>query len=90
MEKITLAFNVSQFPDIGYKECATLRENMSTLLDKELKQAAVGKWIGGLHTKDTIQVFLAVSDYEQAVLIIQSTLKDHWMLPLMEIERQSS
>jgi hypothetical protein len=58
MERITLSFNIPQTQKMDYDEASDLRKDISTRLDAALKEAGVGKWTGGMHTKDHIEIFL--------------------------------
>ena len=88
MERITLSFDISE-SHINYDGASDLRQDISTRLDKALKSANSGKWVGGSYTKDYMEIFIKIDDYQQALSVIQATLKDHWLLPLMEITRRS-
>jgi hypothetical protein len=89
MERITLSFNISQTQKMDYDEASALRKDISMRLDVALKEAGTGKWTGGMHTKDHIEVFVNVNDYDKARPVIKSTLKDHWVFPYMKIQRNS-
>jgi hypothetical protein len=89
MERIILAFNISQTQKMDYDEASSLRKDISTILDAALKEAGAGKWTGGMHTKDHIEIFLMVKDYEKALPVIQSTLGGHWLYPYMKIKRDT-
>ena len=86
MERITLSFDISK-SHIDYDGASDLRYDISTRLDKALRSANSGKWVGRSYTKDIIEIFVKVNDSQEAIPIIQDTLKDHWLLPLMEITR---
>ena len=75
MERITLSFNIPQTQKLDYDEASDLRKDISTRLDAVLKEAGAGKWTGGMHTKDHIEIFVMVNDYKKALPVIQSTLK---------------
>ena len=88
MERITLSFDISK-SHIDYDGASDLRQDISTRLDKALKSANSGKWVGGSYTNEYMEIFVKVDDYQQALPVIQATLKDHWLLPLMKITRRS-
>ena len=88
MERITLSFDISK-SHIDYDGASGLRHDISSRLDQALKSANSGKWVGGSYTKNVIEIFVKVDDSEQAIPIIQNTLKDHWLAPLMKITRRS-
>ncbi len=87
MERITLTFSISQTQKMDYDEASNLRKDISMRLDEALKEAGAGKWTGGMHTKDHIEIFVMVKDYNQALSVIQSSLKVHWLFPHMKIKR---
>ena len=87
MKEITLFFDISG-KRLDYEETGTLRGEISDRLDKELKEASVGRWAGGTCNLVSMEIFLKVSDTEKAVEIINSALTDHWLFPLMEIRYQ--
>ena len=89
MERITLSFNISQSQKMDYNEASSIRKDISARLDEALKEVGAGKWTGGMHTKDHIEIFVMVNDYEKALPVIQSTLKDHWLFPYMKIKRNN-
>ena len=89
MERITLTFNISQTQKMDYDEASNLRKDISMRLDEALKEVRAGKWTGGMHTKDHIEIFLLVNDYDKALPVIQSTLNNHWLFPNMKIQRNS-
>ncbi len=88
MERITLSFDISQ-SHIDYGGASDLRQDISTRLDKALQSTNSGKWVGGSYTWEYLEIFVKVDDYQQALPVIQATLKDHWLLPLMKITRRS-
>ena len=88
MERITLSFDIEK-SHMNYEGASDLRDDISTRLNKALKSANFGKWVGGSYTKEYIEIFFKVVDYQQALSVIQTTLKDHWLLPLMKITRRS-
>ena len=88
MERITLSFDIEK-SHMNYEGASDLRDDISTRLNKALKSANSGKWVGGSYTKEYIEIFFKVVDYQQALSVIQTTLKDHWLLPLMKITRRS-
>ena len=88
MERITLSFDIEK-SQIDYDGASDLRHDISMRLDKALKSANSGKWVWGTYTKDYLEIFVIVDDYQQALPVIQDTLKDHWLLPLMKITRRS-
>ena len=74
---------------IDYDGASDLRQDISTRLDKALKSANSGKWVGGSYTNEYMEIFVKVDDYQQALPVIQAMLEDHWLLPLMKIIRRS-
>ena len=88
VERITLSFDISK-SHINYDGASDLRHDISTRLDQALKSATAGKWVGGSNTKEYMEIFVKVDDYQQALSVIQTTLQDHWLLPLMKITRRS-
>jgi hypothetical protein len=88
MERITLSFDIEK-SHMNYEGASDLRDDISTRVNKALKSANSGKWVGGSYTKEYIEIFFKVVDYQQALSVIQTTLKDHWLLPLMKITRRS-
>ncbi len=88
MERITLSFDISK-SQIDYDGASDLRQDISMRLDKALNSANSGKWVGGSYTNEYMEIFVKVDDYQQALSVIQTTLKDHWLLPLMKITRRS-
>jgi hypothetical protein len=89
MERITLTFDISQTQKMDYHEASDLRKDISMRLDVALKEAGAGKWSGGMHTKDHIEIFVMVDGYEKALPVIQSTLKDHLLFRCMKIQRDT-
>jgi hypothetical protein len=88
VERITLSFDIEK-SHIDYDGASNLRQDISMHLDKALKSANSGKWVGGSYKNQYMEIFVKVDDYQQALPVIQTTLKDHWLLPLMEITRRS-
>ena len=88
MERITLSSDISK-SNLDYDGASDLRHDISSRLDQALRKANSGKWVGGSYTKNIIEIFVKVNDSQKAILIIQDTLKDHWLLPLMDITRRS-
>ena len=88
MERITLSFDIEK-SHMNYEGASDLRDDISTRLNKALKSANSGKWVGGSYTNEYMEIFVKVDDYQQALPVIQATLKDHWLLPLMKITRRS-
>ena len=88
MERITLSFDIEK-SHIDYDGASDLRHDISTRLDKALKSANSGKWVGGSYTNEYMEIFVKVDDYQQAIPVIQATIEDHWLLPLMKITRRS-
>ena len=88
MERITLSFDISQ-SHIDYVGVSDLRNDISTRLDEALQSADYGKLAGGSYTNEYLEIFVVVGDYQKALSIIQTALKDHWLLPLMRITRRS-
>jgi len=87
MEEITLSFDISE-KHLGYDEAGTLRHEISDRLDKALKDAGVGRWVGGTCNLVSMEIFLKATDPDKGVEIINSVLADHWLFPLMEIRYQ--
>jgi len=87
MEEITLSFDISE-KRLGYEEADTLRGEISDRLDKALKDAGIGRWAGGTCNLVSMEIFLKATDPDKAVEIINSSLVDHWIFPLMEIRYQ--
>jgi len=87
MEELTLSFNISK-RRMGYEDAGKLRGEISDRLDMALKDADVGRWVGGTCNLVSMEIFLKVTDPKIAVEIINSALGDHWILPLMEIRAQ--
>ncbi len=87
MEKITLSFYTSSLK-MTYMEAAGHRKSIALPLDKALRDTNTGKWLGGSYTKNVIEIFLTVNDYDQALPIIKSVLKTNRLAPYMRITRQ--
>jgi hypothetical protein len=88
MERITLSFNIAD-RKLGYDEADTFRRQLASVLDAALQPAQAGKWVGGMHTKDAIEIFLMVDDYDRALPLIESALKDHLLYSSMKVTRRS-
>ncbi len=65
---------------------SNFRQDISAKLEKAFQRANIGKRTGALHSKDIIQVFFRVKDYQQALTIIKSTLNGHYLFPFMKVE----
>ncbi len=87
MEEITLSFDISE-KRLGFEDSGILRGEISDLLDKALKDAGAGRWTGATSNLARMEIFLKVTDSDQAVDIINSALADHWIFPLMEIRNK--
>jgi len=87
METITLSFDIPQNRKIDGSQISELRQEMALHLDKDLREAGVGKWCGGLQPLGRIKIFLAIDTCREALPVIKGTLKDHWLLPAMKIRR---
>jgi hypothetical protein len=88
MERVKLTFYVASLK-MSYKDAADKRKDLALLLDENLRNTNTGKWIGGSYTKNTIEIFLAVNDYDKAFLVINSILKNYPLLPYMRIEQET-
>jgi hypothetical protein len=86
MERLTVSFDISE-SRIDYIKASEIRKEVSSRLDTALRASGAGKWAGGSYTKDMIEIFLMVNDHEQTLPVIQSALKDHWLLPLMKVKQ---
>ena len=87
METITLKFDIPQSKKMHGDQISELRMEMALQLDKDLREAGVGKWSGGLQALGRIQIFLAIDSCREALPVIKDTLKDHWLFPSMKIRR---
>ena len=87
MEKVSLSFNISPLK-MTYMDAADHRKSIALLLDKALRDTDTGKWVGGSYTKNIIEIFLTLNDYDRALPIIKSVLKTHRLAPYMRITRQ--
>ena len=87
METITLTFDIPQSKKRNGDQISELRRKMALQLDKNLREAGVGKWTGGLQALDKIKIFLAIDSCREALPVIKDTLKDHWLFPSMKIRR---
>ena len=87
MEKLSLSFYTSSLK-MTYMEAAGYRKSIALLLDKALRDTDTGKWVGGSYTKNVIEIFLTVNDYDRVLPIIKSVLKTHRLAPYMKIARQ--
>ena len=88
MEQITLSFDIS-CQQLGYDEAADLRRDISKRLGKALRDAGIGKWVGGACGLDTMDIFIRTEKPEEAIPLIEKTLGGHWLLPLMTFNRQT-
>lgn len=68
-------------------ETTDLREEISIKLDSALRQAGMGKWIGGRGSQGMIRILLQVKGYEPALHLIEAALAGHWLLNRMKISR---
>ena len=88
MEQITVSFDIS-CQQLGYDEAADLRRDISKRLGKALRDAGIGKWVGGACGLDTMDIFIRTEEPEEAIPLIEKTLAGHWLLPLMTFNRQT-
>ena len=87
METISLSFDIPKNKKMDGGQVSELRQEMSLQLDKDLRDASVGKWSGGLQSLGGIKIFLAINSCREALPVIKGTLKNHWLLPKMKIRR---
>jgi hypothetical protein len=87
METITLTFDIPQSRKMDGDQISELQQEMASQLDKDLRDAGVGKWSGGLQALGRINIFLTIDNCRDALPVIKDTLKDHWLLPAMKIRR---
>jgi hypothetical protein len=87
METITLTFDFPQSKKMSGDQISELRQEMALQLDKDLREAGVGKLSGGLQAMGRIKIFLVIDSCRTALPVIKDTLKDHCLLPQMIIRR---
>lgn len=87
METVSLTFDIPESKKMDGNQLSELRQEMGMQLDKDLREAGVGKWSGGLQSLERIQNFLAIDSCREALPAIKDTLKDHWLFPAMKIRR---
>jgi len=87
METFTLTFDIPENKKMDGGQISELRQEMALHLDKDLREAGVGKWCGGLQSLGRIKIFLAIDNCREGLPVIKDTLKDHWLLPVMKIRR---
>ena len=68
-----------------YMEAAGHRKGIALLLDKALRDSDTGKWVGGSYTKNVIEIFLTLNDYDRALPIIKSVIKTNRLAPYMRV-----
>ena len=85
-EKITLVFDISSL-DMTHLMASDQRRDLMMVLARKLQNTDTGKRIGGTHTKKSIELRFQVSDYDKAVRVIRSVLKNHRLFPCMSFRR---
>ena len=87
MEHVILNFDISKDRSLNLFEICEIREEISLKLDKALRQAGMGKWIGGRGSLGMIKILLQVKGYEPARHLIKSKLEDHWLFQYLKISQ---
>ena len=61
METITLTFDIPQNKKMDGDQISKLRMDMAQQLDKDLREAGVGKWSGVLQALGRIKIILVIN-----------------------------
>ena len=84
-----ITFDLSETEKMDNSKVSNLRKDISVKLEKAFQRGNIGKRTGALHSHDIIQVFFRVKDYQQALIIIKSTLGGHYLFPFMKVQDHS-
>ena len=87
-EEIILSLDISS-KKLGEDGVADeLSKEISQELDKALREAETGKWVGGSSALETMQIIIRTDEADTAIPIIKSTLAGYQFFPPDRIEKQ--
>ena len=66
---------------------ASLREDVSILLEDAMMRSNAGRWVDDVQTPEGIAIFFQVTDFSQGLKIIESTFRHHRFYPLIKVAR---
>ena len=67
---------------------ASLKENISILLEDALFRSNAGRWLDDFQTPEGIVIFFEMMDYMDGLKIIESTFRHHRYYPLIKVARR--
>ena len=85
-EQIIVSLDIS-LKKIGEDEVVDLYNEISEELDKALREAETGEWVGGASALKTMQIFISTDKADTAIPIIKSTLAGYQFFPPDRIEK---
>jgi hypothetical protein len=89
MAKLIVKVDLSDVEVTAGHQIMNLREDLSIRLQDAMMLSKIGRWVDDLHTADNIEIILDVSDYIKALVILETTFRDHHMYPLIKVSRQA-
>ena len=87
MEQIILSFDIKG-QRISYDEASVLRKEISESVEKALRDAGAGKWVGGSYNMHSIEIFIRTGKPEDAVRVINRIMDGHRLRNCMAIVRE--
>ena len=90
MAKLIVKVDLRDVKVIEGHQILRLREDLSIRLQDALMLSKIGRWIDDLQTAENIEIIIEVTDYVKALVVLETTFRDHHMYSMIKVSHQAA
>ena len=90
MAKLIVKVDLRDVKVIAGHQILRLREDLSIRLQDALMLSKIGRWVDDLQTAENIEIILEVTDYIKALVVLETTFRDHHMYSMIKVYQQAA